>query len=280
MRSSRGYLDTLVRSARPAPVAAGVRAVRQPDWGPARPFEADEPEALEPPRPAPRAQSRTSIPVADVQSPPNHETMAAALPRVVAAAVPPHPVSPVPVAVSRAEPVRAAERPPAPAAVESAPKRRAQPVKVARAVEPLRQAPPPASTPAVAAPPTRLPATTKAALDRLEHLARRLSAALPVEVTRPGPERRPEPEPERRPVAREIVPTPTPLVPTPVAPVPLSRVSERERVEIGSIEVFVTQPRAPAPVPASVTPTRTVVAAPAAAARLSRPLHPFGFGQG
>jgi hypothetical protein len=62
------------------------------------------------------------------------------------------------------------------------------------------------------------------------------------------------------------------------APAPISRAPEHPRVEIGSIEIFVTQPPAPAQVPASVVRARAV-AAPAPAGRLSRPAHPFGFGQ-
>lgn len=285
MRRSRGYLDALVRSARPARVAAGVSPVRQPDWGPARPLEAEGTEAPDPSPPAlrPKRQASVTLPVAEPSSAQKSED--AGPPRRAAPAIPPQPVPPVPVKVSRTEPTPSDARPPAQPAVEPEPMQRAQRIEVARSVDPVRQSPLHASTPAVTALQAALPAATNAAISRLEHLARRFSMALPVEVSRPQPEGQAEPEPKRRSAAREEAAPPTPLVPKPVAPIvpnkpaaPI-RAPESARLEIGSIEVFVTQPPAPAPVSTSVIPAHSVVAAPRPAGRLSRRSNPFGFGQ-
>lgn len=172
-----------------------------------------------------------------------------------------------------------------PAATHHAREERAAP-KIAAAVPPLSSHPRPVpAQPAAIAPrdvaltqQPRLPAGSAVALERLEHLTRRFSAAFPVKAELPAPaadvarrdDARAEPAEHRSEPGR--VPVAAPPAPSAVAPGPA-------RVEIGSIEVFVTQRPSPGPVAASVAPARVVVAAPPVSDRLSRPVRPYGFGQ-
>ena len=278
MRSSRGYLDTLVRSARPAGAA---RAAVQPDWGPTRIAEpVDEPRAPAPrsttaparheARPEP-AVSRPSAPRAPEPrsmdaAPPR--TPDAAAPRTIEVAATPQPAA---ATATRAEPIPEAAVPaPAPPAAAAA----AAPTAREEVVRPV--ALPPLETPRPASIP--LPPGTEAALERLEHLARRFSAAhAPAEAksesdTRADVAPPTESEPSR--TETRVVS----LEPAPAFAPPRAAEPERQRVEIGSIEVFVTRPPSPAPPAPSVLPARVLAAPPTS--RLSRPANAYGFGQG
>ncbi|GAA1954660.1 hypothetical protein [Microbacterium deminutum] len=287
MRSTRGYLDTLVRSARPPRASADTRAAVQPEWGPTRLVE---PADL----PVPSAGPPSAAPTHSAEEP-------ASLP-----ARPPAPLRSAPQAREPDAAPRPAENPesrrstgdaPRPQPVEAvapSPARRSNPAVTRASQPPAFAGPPrpdtpsdeshPAPTPVreIARPASlRLPPGTEAALERLEHLTRRFAAA-----NLPAPEesdRRSDASPEE--VVREtdagrdltplvrLEPVPTPEHAPPVPP--------RERVEIGSIEVFVTQPASPAPAPvaASVPPARPATP-PAPPGRLSRPAQTYGFGQG
>lgn len=277
MRSSRGYLDALLRSARPA-ARTSVHAVAQPDWGPTRLGEpSDELGALDavPVTSAPR----TRLASAPVTVPPQEQWADALPPAPVSAVLQRHPKPPV-VTIVRAE------RPTAP---EPAPISRIEERPVVRETNALPLPAPTASTPPAARPvepptarttPTRapiFPAGTDVVLERLEHLARRFPTALPVVSERAATETQPTARDEA-PAQLEARTEPTPVVlarPAPIA----AHVPEPVRVEIGSIEVFVTQPPVLAPVAASVPPARVIAAPAARPERLSRPAQPYGFGQ-
>ncbi|MHA7291343.1 hypothetical protein ACX80V_17105 [Arthrobacter sp. MDT3-24] len=277
MRSSRGYLDALVRSARPA-ARTSVHAVAQPDWGPTHLGEpSDEPEALDA-VPVTSAH-RTRLASLPVTVPPQEQSADASPPSPLSVAVPRHPEPPA-VTVVRAE------RPTAP---EPAPISRIEERTVLRETDAPPLPAPTAPTPPAARPvepPTArttptwvptFPAGTEVSLKRLEHLARRFPAALPVVSERPATEAQPTARDEA-PAPREARTEPTPVVlarPAPIA----AHAPEPARVEIGSIEVFVTQPPVLAPVAASVPPARVVAAPAARPERLSRPAQPYGFGQ-
>jgi hypothetical protein len=280
MRNARGYLDALVRSARPSPTATAVSAVRRPDWAPTRMpdpgTEIDTGEPSPPTRPAPgprvtRQPTRAAPPVDATQdaAPP------ATQPRAERDAAPP-----LPVVVTRVE-----ERNAAPAAVVRDAVDPVAPRRWTR--EPSPPAPPaPPVPPPVAqvplrddvAPTPRLPAGSEVAFERLERLARRFAATVPVEAAHTAPTPAPVPHPESpvEPPARAVPAEPITLAPVPS---PGSRETEPARVQIGAIEVFVTQPPAPPPV-APPVPQRIAVPSPGPAERLSRPPHPYGVGQG
>ena len=293
MRSSRGYLNSLVQSARPGPSVV-VRSVHQPDWGRTRPAEPPEeveldqpsatwtahrapiPSSRVAPHPAPRVAAET------MEVPPPAEDHPAAEPR--------HPaIRPMVVArVGSLTPVQAPVQQ-APVGVSAVPPPVTRIVLPAEATEPVRQHVavrpvllsasdvwPHASIPV---PQPQLPAGTQAALERLEHLARRYSSVLPAEMAHPAPEGEAQ---AGRPATRER--TEPPREPRPVvvaAPrTPGDEPPRAPRVEIGSIEIFVAQPAGPGPMAAPLPPVREAFAAPSALGRLSRPLHPYGFGQG
>jgi hypothetical protein len=281
MRNARGYLDALVRSARPSPTATAVSAVRRPDWAPTRMpdpgTEIDTGEPSPPLQPAPRPRvtrlpTRVAPPVDATQdaAPP------ATQPRAQRGAVPP-----LPVVVTRVE-----ERSAAPAAVVRDAVDPVGPRRSTREPSPTAPPAPPVPPPiaqvrlrdGVAPTPRLLPAGSEVAFERLERLARRFAATVPVEAARTAPTPAPVPHPES-PVehpARVVPAEPITLAPVPS---PGSRETEPARVQIGAIEVFVTQPPAPQPV-APPVPQRIAVPSPGPAERLSRPPHPYGVGQG
>ncbi|TDN90902.1 hypothetical protein [Microbacterium sp. BK668] len=285
MRSRHGYLATLVRSARPAPRSA-VHAVTQPGWGPTPPAEVlDDVETAPAALSAPRPPARAALPAASAPPPPpapvHEQATDASTPPAIE--VPGHPepsprgstVVPRPAPVSSAPPAPVERRATARDTDAAGPPASPEPSRPAARPAAEFPAPPRAAAP-------RLPAGTEVALERLEHLARRFSAALPAETERPAPvvERTHDAEP---PAPRPVPPPLTAIgiaepVAEPVAAAP--REPEPARVEIGSIEVFVTQPAAPAPAAASVAPSPLAPAAPGRPERLSRPAQPFGFGQG
>jgi hypothetical protein len=286
MRSAGGYLNSLVQSARPVS-RAGVHAARRVDWGPTRsPGAVDEIEAPQnlSPEPATRSTSRPTRPAA-AAAPAAQQPSAVEAP-TVATAEPVYPAPASPLVVTRVE--STTTRVPDVAPQTAAPARETPAHPPRRTVEapatprPLLAPAPPRQAAPMPMPMPRLPSGIQAALDRLEHLARQFSSALPVEAERPpvpaDPPRHDDSTTERvrdhgtvpRPMPRTLAPTLAPAAPTP------------KRVEIGSIEVFVAQPPAPplAQVAASAAAERVAAAAPAGPKRLSRPLHPYGFGQG
>lgn len=286
MRSARGYLDSLIRSARPsAPATSAVRSTHVPAWGPTRlPDSADEAAPVDPPRPAPRA------PTSPRPAPSSTARITTVRQAPDAAARPP---------VARTEPPRPlptrSSVPHAPTSEPATPTSRADVERavVERRTEPSRPAEPAPSAVArlVPAPPAEVesheivmapsagpPVGSEAALERLERLVRRFSSALPADTLPPAPSARREEEPYSPP-GRDRRAEAHPVAIPVAAPAPPRR-GEPPRVEIGSIEVFVTQPPSSASVAASAPPARVPPATPAASERLSRLLHPYGFGQG
>jgi hypothetical protein len=282
---SPGYLESLVRTARPSPVTAAVHAVRRLDWGPTRAAVAvDATDAVEGPVPARPPAWRTASEPRPALAAPRRDPAgtAAATPPAVAPPSTRHPSSPVPAVVTPVED-RAAVRTPTARATHEVQAPVKPPSVVPRPPAVIRPAVLPADgsrdvgrvTPAA---PPRVPAGTEAAFERLERLARRFSAPAPPETARAAA---PPPRPNRPDARRAGPASPAERPPVAVSPMPPTppREAESRRVEIGTIEVFVTQPPPPAPVPASVAASRAA-ASPAPPERLSRPLHPYGIAQG
>lgn len=282
MRQRRGYLDLLVETAQPA---RGVWTPFQPGWGPTRLPEPVAEDAEMQTAPAPRTPQRRPGVLVPAAEPARTEVGRAGLlppeapvnAPVVLRAVP-APSSPV--ATGREPASR--RGPDAGSAVGEPSQRSERPGRGEPTVAPTHPARPDDPAPApVVLPPVPVFPDTQAALQRLDALARRFGALLPTPSEEATPSaagpvlREPVPDKGERPAVAPTVPLLT-AAPRPAPPPALPA------VQIGSIEVFVTGPTAPAAPAVAVTaaPPTPVPALTVPAGRLSRPFPGFGFGQG
>jgi hypothetical protein len=278
----RGYLDRLVDDVATRRGRA-ARAPRQILWGPTRPAAPaadDETGAAELARPATRPTPRRSAdhapqPVAPQPGTPEPSPFPASFPlRVV---TDPAPVRQLP----GTPPARPAERRQPPVRPERPQDRPAVPARPAptnraghqhQPGRPVPGAPVPAQPPAAS--PTQLPAAVTDALARLSALSNRtLPAAQPHPTRSPVPA---SPTPLPAP-ARAATPSAPPAAVSPGRP-PREQPTRAPQVHIGSIEVTIAAAAPPAPAPPPIPQPAPVAAAPAG--RLSRPVAPFGLGQG
>lgn len=286
MPKTRGYLDGLVQSALPAGASiTGARSSHLPEWGPTPvgtvPDEAS-PARVPAPTPhtaaaAPDSTTGTArfTPITEIRQATDAAPRPASQPTVTR-----HPIDLFPTAAPVVP--TTAQRPPSAARADvtrgGEPTGETTPAAVAARAEAARIVSPPTieAKPQGTArtQPTRLPPGTETAVARIEHLSRRFTAALaanwsaPVTSPRDADETQSAPRADRAVKAR--------LVALAAPPVVSARPAASPRVEIGSIEVFVTSPPASAPAPASVAPS---MAPTRPLGRLSQPPHPYGFGQ-